>query len=88
LRKDIYSEVKPGDSILVYSPDEKNLLKARILSVSYYPDFETMLKTENLSEILPGIKNIDSGVAVYRKYYSVEDEKKFGVVAIEVELMD
>jgi len=44
-----------------------------------------MLKKEGIENVLPGVKNIEEGVQIYRQFYSEEREKKYGVVAIEVE---
>ncbi len=37
---------------------------------------------EGLQDCLPGIDAHNTGVSVYRKYYTVEDETKNGIVAI------
>jgi len=87
LKKGKYGEIKPGDNIVVYSSDEKNFLKTKVLAVRYYDNFSDMIKAEGVEKILPGIKNIETAIATYRKYYSEEDEKKFGVVALEIEIM-
>jgi len=36
---------------------------------------------------MPGVKNIETGIETYNKIYSREDEKNFGVAAIEIELL-
>jgi ASC-1-like (ASCH) protein len=42
---------------------------------------------EELQNCLPGISNMDTGLSVYYKYYTKEDEKKFGIVAIQLATM-
>jgi len=80
--------MKPGDFIIVYSSDGKNFQKTKIVAVRYYDSFKDMLSNEDINKILPGVKNIETGIEVYRKFYSEEDEKNFGIAAIEIELMD
>ncbi|OIN89805.1 hypothetical protein AUJ40_01310 [Candidatus Berkelbacteria bacterium CG1_02_42_45] len=87
LRKGKYAKIKPGDYILVYSPGEKDCLKVKVLAVRYYDSFKDMLEREKLTRILPGVKNIETGIETYNKIYSREDEKNFGVAAIEIELL-
>ena len=43
-----------------------------------------MLENEGLKYVLPDIKTIEQGIAVYRKFYSIEQEKEFWVIAIEM----
>ena len=44
-------------------------------------------KKESLKKCLPGIKTFKEGVNIYRKYYSEEDEKNYGIVAILFEIL-
>ena len=43
-----------------------------------------MFESEGLKHIVPDIKTIEQGVAVYRQFYSIEQEKEFWVIAIEM----
>lgn len=36
-----------------------------------------MLENEGLKHVLPGVREVEQGVAVYRKFYSIEQEKEF-----------
>lgn len=45
-----------------------------------------MIDTEGIDKVFPNISDIDSGVEIYRQYYSEKDEKLAGVIAIEMEL--
>jgi len=58
----------------------------RVVAKRTYPTFEEYLRTEGLGRCLPGIPDLEMGVGVYRTYYSEEDERRNGVVAIELEL--
>ncbi len=48
-----------------------------------YPSFRVMAFMEGIEKVLPGVSSVEEGVAIYRKFYSEEDEKK-GVVAISL----
>ncbi len=70
-----------------------NILKMRpgnfrfkVREIRKYKSFKEMLKKEGLKNVLPDQININKGVEVYRKYYSTQDEKKFGVLALRAEM--
>lgn len=88
VRKGKWAKIKHGDSLVVYSPNEKDALKANVLAVRYYDSFSDLLESEEIEEVLPGVKDIETGIETYRKIYSQEDEKNFGVVAIEIEIIE
>jgi ASC-1-like (ASCH) protein len=47
-----------------------------------------MMETEGIEKVLPDFTDIQDWVEkVYYKFYSSEQERKFGVLAIEVELI-
>lgn len=60
---------------------------ARITRKEEYETFEEYLETEGLDKCLPGIPSLSHGLSVYYKYFTKQDEKEFGVVAIEIELI-
>ncbi|XP_078434701.1 uncharacterized protein LOC144705762 [Wolffia australiana] len=53
-------------------------------NIKHYPSFFAMLDAETLDKVLPGIKTIEEGVQIYRKFYSEEIEMSNGVLAIYV----
>ncbi len=59
----------------------------RITRKAEYSTFAEYLETEGLQKCLPGMPDLDTGLSVYYKYFTKEDEKEFGVVAIEIELI-
>jgi len=72
--------IKPGDEIVF-----ENKLVCVVKDLRVYSSFREMLEKEGLENVLPGVKSIEEGVKVYRRFYSEEKERKYGVVAIEVE---
>ena len=69
--------------ILVTNP---RTIRTIITKKNIYNTFKEYLETEELSKCLPGILNIEDGLSIYFKYFTKEDEKTYGVVAIGLEL--
>ena len=57
-----------------------------ITNIKQYDSFYDMIKKERLKNVLPdkSIKTILEGVKIYRQFYTEEDEKKYGVIAINI----
>ncbi|AAL80579.1 ASCH domain-containing protein [Pyrococcus furiosus DSM 3638] len=77
-------QIKPGDVISF----EGGKLKVRVKAIRVYNSFREMLEKEGLENVLPGVKSIEEGIQVYRRFYDEEKEKKYGVVAIEIEPLE
>jgi len=61
-------------------------VRATITRVAKYPGFREMIEAEGIGRVLPGVPGLDAGVAIYREFYTEEDEKAQGVVAVEIKL--
>lgn len=72
--------IREGDVIIF-----ERRLRVRVKALRIYSSFKEMLEKEGLQNVLPGAGSIEEGLKVYRQFYSEEEEKKYGVVAIEVE---
>lgn len=83
-----FKEMKVGDTILWTNNDfsPRNVL-TKIVSKAEYLTFKEYLENEGLNKCLPGITDINTGLSVYYKYYTKDDEKEFGVVAIRLEIV-
>lgn len=80
-------KIKIGDRILFQKqPDLKESFTVEVINLFKYESFKEMSKHTNLYD-LGFEKNATSKDVVdcYRKFYSVEDEKKYGVLIIQVE---
>ena len=53
-----------------------------------YSSFEQMLKREGVSNLLPGIHSIREGIRVYENFPGANREKRCGVVAIGIRVID
>ncbi len=68
------------DEILIINKS----LKLKIVKITKYKSFEEMLIFEGIKNVIPDKENLKDAVNVYREFFSIEDEKKYGVVAIKV----
>ena len=89
LNKGDFENMKENDTVLLFNDDFgfKRNIKIKIIKKNHYKTFENYLKKETLKSCLPGTKTIKEGVDVYRKYYSQQDEKNYGIVAILFEIL-
>ncbi|XP_073116270.1 uncharacterized protein [Elaeis guineensis] len=74
-----YNRITPG-SLLLFN----TCLLLEVQDVRGYSSFSEMLQVETLARVLPGVKTIEEGVKIYRKFYTEEKEKSNGVLAIAV----
>ncbi len=84
-----FKEMEVGDLVEWSNNDfmPRSVL-TRITGKIEYPTFAEYLETEGLDKCLPGMPDLSHGLSVYYKYFTKEDEKEFGVVAIRMELVE
>ncbi|PRQ26261.1 putative PUA-like domain-containing protein [Rosa chinensis] len=75
-----YSRIGSGALILF-----NKCLIVEVKEVRSYGSFSDMLQAESLEKVLPGVKTIEEGVQVYRRFYTEEIERSNGVIAICIE---
>ena len=80
LNKGKFWALKVGDFLQFDDTGEQ----VKVVNLTLYPSFQEMFESEGLKHIVPDIKTIEQGVAVYRQFYSIEQEKEFWVIAIEM----
>ncbi|KAF2300295.1 hypothetical protein GH714_011487 [Hevea brasiliensis] len=71
-----YNQIESGALILF-----NKCLVLQVQDIHRYASFAEMLE-ESLEKVLPGVKTIDEGVKVYRKFYTEAKERANGVLAI------
>jgi ASC-1-like (ASCH) protein len=90
LNKGLFSKIKINDTLVMFHMDKKTHKKTsfvcKVIDKKEYLTFESMIKDVGLEKILPGIKTLEEGVAVYRNFYSEELEKQYGVIAVFIKL--
>ncbi len=84
-----FKEMKVGDIVEWTNNDfgPRSTL-TKIVGKVEYSTFKEYLETEGLKNCLPTIPDLDMGLSVYYKYYTKEDEKEYGVVAIRLEILN
>lgn len=84
LNKGSNAGVNIGDYFKFYNDNGDEFL-ARIDDIKRFSSFRLMLE-KYINEALPGVENINEGVAVYRKFYSEADEDEYKVNAFFLSL--
>ena len=81
--------MKVNDTIEFFNEDfpNKRNFNVKIVKIAKYNNFEKYLRSKTLKKTLPGISNIKEGLNIYYKYYSKEDEKKYKIIAIDIEVI-
>ncbi len=84
LCKGVFARIEAGDRLLVNRADDPlESFQAVVKRVTRYASFGAALEKE-LAAMLPGIDSVEEGVAVYRGFYSEEQERAHGVVVVEL----
>ncbi len=87
LNKGDFSQMKIGEVIEWKNDDFKSRsFMTKIVGKREYKTFKEYLEAEGLNKCLPGIPTLEHGLSVYYKYFTKEDEEKYGVVAISIEI--
>ncbi len=87
LNKGDFKDLRLND-IILWTNDDLGFhreFKTRVISKTQYDTFENYLLNEGLHQCLPGIENIEDGLKVYFKYYTKQQEKEFGILALELQ---
>ena len=83
-----FKDMKVGDIVEWKNNDFKpRSVLTEIIGKAEYSTFREYLEIEGLEKCLPSIQGIDNGTDVYFKYYTKEEEKEFGVVAIRLKVI-
>lgn len=79
-------QVKTGDEIIfTLLTDTKVKIKVEVVELSVFPSFEVLFSTLPPQEY--GSKSKDEFAEMY-KYYSKEDEEKYGVLGIRIKYLE
>ena len=79
LNKGKFFDLQVGD-ILRINDSVEYLVTAK----NIYPSFREMIAAEGLINVIPNKKTMDEALSVYSKFFSKEDELKYGVVGIKM----
>ena len=80
LNKGKFASIKTGDILML----EQEKIQFEVIKKSIYLNFKTMIEKEGLSNVLPDKNNIKEATNVYYEFYTKEQEKEYGVLAIKI----
>lgn len=89
LNRGKFKELKEGDIIEWNNEDFKpRTISTQISKITKYKSFTEYIQKEKHKKHnpLPGMPSLEHELSVYYKYFSKEDEKEFGVIAIQLTL--
>jgi ASC-1-like (ASCH) protein/predicted acetyltransferase len=81
LAKPKYLDLQKGDRIKI------NDLEIEVLGIKKYAGFREMLIKEGFKNLIPDAENLEEAINVYYKFYTQEDESKYGVAAISIRVL-
>ena len=79
LNKGKFSRMQVGDHLLI-----NNESKFKVERKTNYDSFIEMVKAEGVENVVPDKKEIEEAANVYYNFFTKEQEREFGVVAIEI----
>ena len=86
LNKGVFKSFIKGDKIKIKNGND--FIIAKIKKIRKYNNFEEYLSQEGLRKTLPSINSIQEGINIYYQFYTKEQEKEFGILAIEIKIIE
>ena len=80
LNKGKFKDLKIGD-ILLIGPQQNKFVVEKLTP---YENFKEMLINEGINKVVPDKNTIEEATDVYYKFFTKEQEKEFGVLAIQI----
>ncbi len=78
-------EIKVNDHITFYLlPDKREKIVVKVIQLLKYPTFKELFSNISLEDWNARDWSIDMAIEQMHKYYSLEDENKYGVVGIKI----
>ena len=90
LFKNTFKNIRPNDVLCFYNNQRKteDSYLIQVLNTYKYETFSLMLISKGIKNVTPLSKSLNDSINIYRKYYSQEDEKKYGVIAIKLKVLE
>lgn len=64
---------------------EPHAAQVKIVAIRHYETFIDMVESENYKSVIPSANSAKEAATIYDDYYSIGDQNKYGVLAIEIE---
>jgi ASC-1-like (ASCH) protein len=96
LNRSKFALYKPGDHVWLredFYKDSKHVrsvprqVLVRVKKVEQYDDFKTMLETVGFKNVVPRAASLQGALDKCSKFYTTEQEKQYGVLAIYFEVL-
>ncbi len=82
------SIIKIGDTIeFLREPEKEEKLNVKVIGLIIYSSFEDLFNDFDISILSDSSMRKDELINVLQKFYTIEDQKKYGVLGIRIELM-
>jgi ASC-1-like (ASCH) protein len=78
VREDFWYEGKVLESL-------SHALTLRVTQVLYFESLDELFGAVDFQNAVPAAKTANEAIAAYRPYYTIEDERTYGVVAFTIE---
>ena len=96
LNRDKFAEYQVGDTVSfrrdirdehgVLHDGELGVAEAEIVAIRRYDSFLEMTRAEDYRKVIPSAASAEAAAIEYDKYYSHDEQARYGVLAIEVRL--
>lgn len=81
VREDIWK-----DGVIIGTHDDS--LRVEVAQVLFFETFREMLEAVNFEAAVPSANTIEAAIATYAAFYSPQDEKEYGVVALFLKVLE
>jgi len=86
LRRGMWKLLVPGDSFIIASSENFSHVELIVRDILPFSDFGDAFKELGKHLLPEGAETPDDALAIYRKWYSIEDVQACGVVALKIEV--
>lgn len=95
LAKDKFLAIRTGDVISVREDiyaggaiveSRESAVKIKVTEIGKFDSFKEMLAATGFKKVIPSANNLEEASDEYGRYYSSEDEKKYGVLGISFQV--
>lgn len=59
-----------------------------VVAIRHYQTFADMIEAEGYRTVIPNAESADAALAVYNSYYTTDEQLEYGVLAIEIALVN
>lgn len=97
LKRGKFAEYQPGDQVWlrrdyrdkngVLHDGEPRQVLVEVTAVRQYATSLDMVTSEGFERVIPYAKTAEEAAAEYNKYYSADEQAKYGVLAVEFKLL-